>query len=82
LLTALPTAAFTSTVPGLPAEVTSVHAVEELQLTETPAALPNLNTVVPDPGAKPLPLTATVVPPDAGPELGLRPVTVGLSYLK
>lgn len=82
MLAALPTAAFTSNVPGLSAAVTSVHVVDELQLTDVAAALPNLNTVAPAPGAKPLPVTVTAVPPAFGPELGLRLVIVGLSYLK
>jgi hypothetical protein len=82
LLLALPTSAITSTTAALlVAEVLITQLVVELQSTAAAGALPNSNTVA-APGAKPLPVTVTLVPPAIGPAFGLTAVIVGDSNLK
>jgi hypothetical protein len=63
----------TSTVP-LPAGAVAVSEVEEFTVTLVAVFVPK-STVAPL--AKLLPVIVTLVPPDAGPSLGLIPVTVG-----
>jgi hypothetical protein len=63
----------TCTVP-LPAGLTAVTEVELTTVTLVAGLVPKLTAVAP---VKPVPMIDTKVPPDAGPELGLRPVTVG-----
>ena len=53
----------------------------EVQLTLSAGTLPNLNEV-PAPGAKPVPVIVTDVPPASGPLEAFTFVTVGLPYLK
>lgn len=55
----------------------TVQLVIEAQLTEVDAVVPNLNPVVPVPGANPVPVIVTLVPPALEPEVGLRLVIVG-----
>jgi hypothetical protein len=82
LLFAFPTLALTSTTPGFFAELVVItQLVVELQSTEPAGDLPNSKTVV-VPRANPLPVIVTVVPPAAGPALGLTLEIVGASYLK
>jgi hypothetical protein len=69
--------ALTVTDPAACAGVATVHSVLELQFTEVALLVPNLNAVAVVPGANPVPLTVTVVPPAVVPELGLKPVIVG-----
>ena len=82
LLSALPTAAFTSTVPALPGGVTRVQLVVDSHSTEAAAALPKVNVVAPAPGAKPLPVTVTLVAAREVPAFGLSPAIAGASYVK
>ena len=63
----------TSTVP-LPAGEVAVIWVDELTVKLAAAALPKLTAVAP---VKLLPVMVTVVPPDAGPPVGLILVTAG-----
>jgi hypothetical protein len=67
----------TSTVPGLPAGAVTLQLVVEEQLTELTTVVPNCTVI--EPSTNELPVIATVVPPAAGPELGLTAVTVGPS---
>jgi len=76
----LDTVATTSTVPASCGGETIVQLVALEQFTEPGFALPNLK-VVALPRAKPVPVTVTLVPPDAGPELGDTLSTMGV-YLK
>ena len=62
----------TSTVPALSAGEVQVMEVSETTLTLVAAVTPKLTAVAP---VKPTPLMVTVVPPAAGPLLGLRPIT-------
>ena len=64
----------TSTVPAKAAGAVAVHEVPEVHVTLLPAADPKLMVA---PTAKPVPVTVTTVPPDAMPDAGLSPVTVG-----
>jgi hypothetical protein len=64
----------TSTVPALPAGDTAVSLVVLTTFTDVPAVAPK-RTV--DAAVKPVPLTATVVPPAIGPEFGLIAETDG-----
>jgi hypothetical protein len=76
-----PALARTSTVPALAAAgASSVHSVEDAQLTLPATPFPNLK-LVPAPRAKPVPVTVTGDPPAIVPVAGLRPVTVGASYV-
>jgi hypothetical protein len=70
-----PTVTFTSTVPD-PCGLFTVHDVAEVQFTPVPNVVPKA-IVVPPVVENPVPLTVTVVPPAAGPEVGLTDVTVG-----
>ena len=63
----------TSTVPADPAGEVTVIDVAESAVT-VPATVPNLTDVA---EARPWPVTVTVVPPLAGPEVGAMAVTVG-----
>ncbi len=63
----------TCTVP-VPAGEVTVRLVSLTTLSEVPAVAPKLAAVAP---VNPVPLTVTVVPPPAGPLVGLTPVTVG-----
>lgn len=77
LATAL-TVAFTSTVPAACAGEITVHDVDDVQLALAAFVPPKRKTVAPLAVANPVPVTATLVPPATGPELGLTPVTVGV----
>ena len=68
------------TVP-VPAGVVIVQLVLLAQTTPTAFFLPNLKIVVALPGAKPLPVTVTLVPPSTEPVAGATPSTTGV-YLK
>src|SRR5207248_9928391 len=72
------TTVFTSTIPAACAGDTAVHVVLEVQLTEVPDVVPNLNFVVFVPRANPSPVIVTLVPPVVGPAFGLTLVTAGL----
>jgi hypothetical protein len=63
----------TSTTP-LPAGATALIHVAEVTVKLLAAAPPKATAVAP---VKPVPLIVTVVPPAAGPPVGLSPVTVG-----
>jgi hypothetical protein len=63
----------TSTTPE-PAGAVAVIWVSELTVTLVAAVAPNLTDVAP---VKPVPVIVTTVPPAAGPEVGLMPVTLG-----
>jgi hypothetical protein len=63
----------TSTVPDPAGEVAVIEVAE---FTATPVAAPLPNETV-SPEAKFVPVTVTVVPPDAGPEAGETALTVG-----
>jgi hypothetical protein len=76
------TVARTSTSPALCAGETTVHSVIELQLTDVAAVTANLKLVAVVPGAKPVPVTMTLVPPAAGPLLGATEVIVRGPNLK
>ena len=73
------TVSLSSTVPTSCAGEKTVHVVLEVQLTPVPVAVPNLMIVPVVPMAKPVPVTVTFVPPALEPEVGLRPVTVGVN---
>ncbi len=64
----------TSTVPAVPAGAVAVSEVPDTTVMPVAAAVPNLTAVAPP---RLVPVTVTVVPPVAGPEVGLTPVTVG-----
>jgi hypothetical protein len=72
--------AVTSTAPTACGGEVALQRVDEVQLTELAFADPNRKVVALAPAVKPLPVTVTVVPPAAGPELGLRLVIAG-TYL-
>ena len=80
LLKAL-TVALTSIVPALCGGATAVQLTCDEHSTPLARVPPNLNFVLPAPSAKPLPVTATPVPPAAGPEAGVSPAIVGLLNL-
>src|SRR5450631_3817511 len=63
----------TVTAP-LPAAVTAVICVAELTTKLAAAVPPNCTAVAP---VNPVPVMTTLVPPEAGPDVGARPVTVG-----
>ena len=63
----------TVTAP-LPAAVTAVIWVAELTTKLAAAVPPKLTAVAP---VKPVPVMTTLVPPEVGPDVGARPVTVG-----
>ncbi len=63
----------TVTAP-LPAAVTAVICVAELTTKLAALVPPNCTAVAP---VNPVPVMTTLVPPEAGPEVGARPVTVG-----
>ena len=69
-----PTVTVTVTAPALPAGVVAVICVPLTTTTLVAAAVPNV-TVAPE--AKLVPVIVTVVPPAAGPLLGLTLLTVG-----
>jgi hypothetical protein len=62
----------TSTVP-VPAGAAAVIWVSETTVNEVALLTPNFTAVAP---VKPVPVMVTEVPPAAGPEVGLIPVTV------
>ena len=64
----------TSTAPAVPAGAVTVIVVALSTVTFVAAVLPNVTAVAP---VKFEPVIVTLVPPEAGPELGLTPVTVG-----
>jgi hypothetical protein len=64
-----------STVPGDSAGLTAVIEVSELTVKLAAATVPKFTAVAP---VKRLPLTATVVAPLVGPEVGDTPVTTGI----
>ena len=66
-------ATVTSTTP-VPAGLVAVICVAELTV-KLPAAAPAKCTAVAP--VKPVPVIVTDVPPAAGPDVGLRPVTAG-----
>jgi hypothetical protein len=78
LLTLL-SVAVTSTLPATPAGATTAHVVVEVQLTAVALLGPNLKIVPAGPMPNPVPVMITAVAPAAGPELGLRAVTVGVN---
>src|SRR6185437_3000819 len=63
--------------PALCGGAATVQSESVVHSSPPEAVEPNLNLVAIEPSAKPLPLTVTLVPPLAGPELGLTPVIVG-----
>jgi len=63
----------TVTAP-LPAAVTAVICVAEFTTKLAAAVPPKLTDVAP---VKLVPVMTTLVPPEAGPDVGARPVTVG-----
>jgi hypothetical protein len=63
----------TVTAP-VPAGDVAVIWVAELTVNVVALAAPNLTAVAP---VKPVPVMTTLVPPNAGPKVGARPVTVG-----
>jgi hypothetical protein len=65
------------TVPE-PAGEVAVSEVIELSVTAVAAVAPKLTVT---PVTKFVPVTVTVVPPAAGPEVGLRELTVGVEVL-
>src|ERR1700733_12423736 len=67
----------TSTRPAASAGAVAVIDVFESTVNELAATLPKSTCVVP---VKFVPVIVTTVPPAAGPEAGLRPVTVGGSF--
>jgi len=67
----------TSIVLAASAGDVAVHDVVEAQLTVELAVKPKSTVVAPAPVRKLVPVTVTVVPPPAGPAVGLTPVTVG-----
>ena len=75
------TVALTSIVPALCAGETALQLVCEEHSTPLARTPPNLNLVAPAPSAKPLPVIVTLVPPAAGPEVGLSWAIVGLVNL-
>jgi hypothetical protein len=58
----------------LPAGLTTVTELALTTVTLVAGAVPKRTAVAP---VKPVPMIATEVPPAAGPDVGLRPVTVG-----
>ena len=58
----------------LPAGLTTVTELALTTVTLVAGAVPKWTAVAP---VKPVPMIATEVPPAAGPDVGLRPVTVG-----
>jgi len=71
-----------TTLPAVPAGALQVILVRLLTTTSVAALVPNLTVAS---LVKLVPVMATVVPPAAGPALGVRSVTVGLPtavYLK
>src|SRR6185437_16969884 len=66
-----------STAPGLWAGAVTVHVVIAAHSTAPASVVANLNVVALAPVAKPVPLTMTVVPPAAGPAIGVTLVIVG-----
>ena len=71
------TLAFTSTVPATCEGLVTVQVVIDEHVAEVEAVFPNLKAVVPVPGANPVPVTVTLVPPATGPTFGLSFVIVG-----
>lgn len=59
--------------------VTTVHSVLDAQVTLFASAVPKRTVVAPAPVAKPVPKIFTVVPPAAGPLVGVTLVTVGMN---
>ena len=72
----LPTATVTSTVP-VPAGLVALQDEVVVQLTEVAGTVPKLTVVPPEEAENPVPVMATLVPPDAGPVVGLMVLTVG-----
>ncbi len=65
----------TSTGPIEPAGEVAVIWVPESTVTDPAAVVPKSTSA---PGANPVPVTVTAVPPDVGPASGLTPVTAGV----
>ena len=63
------------TVPGPLGGETAVMLVGELTVKLVAAVFPKVTAVAPK---NPVPVSVTVVPPEVGPEVGLRPVTLGV----
>src|SRR5215472_4471958 len=66
----------TSTTPAVPAGEFAVTVVALTTVRPVAAVVPNLTAVAP---GKFVPVIVTSVPPANGPDVGLRPVTVGLA---
>jgi hypothetical protein len=64
----------TSTVPALPGGAVAVICVAPFTVKVVAGIVPNLTAVAPE---RAVPVIVTLVPPAAGPEAGLTPVTVG-----
>jgi hypothetical protein len=76
------TVAVISTVPAACAGASIVHSVLDEQFTEVAFVVPKVNFVPVVPGAKPAPVTVTLVPPATGPPFGAAPDTAGANLYR
>jgi hypothetical protein len=68
----------TVTLPAVPAGLTALMVVELVTVYDVAAVAPNFTAVAP---VRPVPVMVTVVPPAAGPLVGLIDETVGTGTL-